>query len=76
MKAADITDAQVYEAVRASMRRRQLSSGGLYDLYETFGAFPPKILLAKLRQMINKGRLDGCACGCYGGFEIPEKGNQ
>lgn len=34
--------------------------------------FPYKVLLAKCRQMINKGRLKGCGCGCRGDFELPE----
>lgn len=35
---------------------------------------PAKLVLAKMRQMIKKGLLDGCACGCRGDFTLTEKG--
>lgn len=35
-------------------------------------AFPPgcpdNLILAKMRQMIHKGVVEGCACGCRGDF--------
>jgi hypothetical protein len=40
--------------------------------------FPPeandKLVLAKMAQMIRKGVIDGCPCGCRGDFVITEKG--
>jgi hypothetical protein len=35
---------------------------------------PAKLALAKMRQMINRGVVKGCPCGCRGNFEITEKG--
>jgi len=35
---------------------------------------PPKLALAKMRQMIRRGVVDGCGCGCRGDFEITTKG--
>ena len=32
--------------------------------------WPEKVLLAKLRSMLRRGLIDGCACGCSGGFEV------
>jgi len=32
---------------------------------------PPKLQLAKMSQMIKKGLVDGCACGCRGEFCLP-----
>lgn len=32
------------------------------------------LALAKMRNMIYKGLIDGCACGCRGDFEIKERG--
>ncbi len=32
--------------------------------------WPEKVLLAKLRSMLRRGLIDGCACGCSGFFEI------
>jgi hypothetical protein len=35
---------------------------------------PEKLILAKMRNLISKGLVDGCSCGCRGDFEITEKG--
>ena len=35
---------------------------------------PGKLKLAKMRQMIRRGVVDGCPCGCRGDFVITEKG--
>lgn len=35
---------------------------------------PNKLLLAKLRKMIQKKLITGCACGCRGDFEVTAKG--
>lgn len=35
---------------------------------------PGKLVLAKMRQMIRRGVVDGCPCGCRGDFVITEKG--
>ncbi len=41
-------------------------------------AFPPdvpdKIVLGKMRQLIHRGVVDGCPCGCRGDFTITDKG--
>lgn len=37
---------------------------------------PPKLQLAKMRQLINAGLVDGCDCGCRGDFELLEKGRE
>src|SRR5437899_2913587 len=36
---------------------------------------PPKVLQAKARQLIKRGLLDGCTCGCSGQYEITAKGH-
>lgn len=35
-----------------------------------------KLVLAKMRQLMRRGLVDGCNCGCRGDFEITEKGEQ
>lgn len=35
---------------------------------------PEKLKLAKMRQMIHRGVVGGCPCGCRGDFVITEKG--
>jgi hypothetical protein len=37
---------------------------------------PEKIVLAKMRQLMARGLVDGCGCGCRGDFELTEKGKQ
>lgn len=34
-----------------------------------------KVLLAKAKRLIDRGLIDGCACGCRGGFEFPADDN-
>jgi hypothetical protein len=33
-----------------------------------------KLVLAKMKRLINRGLVKGCACGCRGDFEITQKG--
>lgn len=33
-----------------------------------------KVVLAKAHQLIKRGLLDGCDCGCRGDFEVTSKG--
>lgn len=35
---------------------------------------PDKLVLAKMRQLMHRGLVDGCDCGCRGDFVITEKG--
>ena len=41
-----------------------------HELWE----YPEKVLLAKLKSLVRRGLLDGCACGCRGDFTITKKG--
>jgi hypothetical protein len=35
---------------------------------------PEKLYLAKMQQLIGKGLVDGCPCGCRGDYELTDKG--
>lgn len=35
---------------------------------------PRKLVLAKMRQLIKRGLVSGCTCGCRGEFELTDKG--
>lgn len=35
-----------------------------------------KLILAKMRQLMKRGLVDGCSCGCRGDFEITTKGEE
>ena len=68
MKASDISD----EAVFAVVDRVLVECGRwtvMRDLWEAFPEFPGKVVQAKMRQMVAKGRISGCGCGCRGDFE-------
>jgi hypothetical protein len=47
--------------------------------FSIWPAIPPevesdKLVLAKMRSLIDKGLVDGCACGCRGDFHITAAG--
>ena len=35
---------------------------------------PDKLQIAKMRQLMKRGLVDGCPCGCRGDYEITPKG--
>ena len=35
---------------------------------------PDKLKIVKMSNLIDKGLVDGCGCGCRGDYEITEKG--
>jgi len=44
-----------------------------WEIQRALSEFPPKVVLAKLRSMVKRGVLDGCACGCRGDFSRRER---
>ena len=65
MKAAFITDNAINALVSTGVT-------SLFEIQDCLAQFPRKVVLAKLRQMVNKGRLEGCACGCRGDFKVKD----
>lgn len=49
------------------------ASASWYDIQKLWDNVPPKLLLAKLRNMERRGLIDGCPCGCIGSFTVIEK---
>lgn len=37
---------------------------------------PDSLVLAKMRRLIERGLVSGCACGCRGDFEITKRGKE
>ena len=73
MKAADITDEAVYVIVDSvRLEGGPYRCAMVWDMFRALPQFPQKVVMAKLRQMVSKGRLDGCACGCRGDFQRVE----
>lgn len=50
------------------------SSATLGDIYKMWDNIPPKVILAKLKKLIDKNKIDGCACGCHGRFTVIHEG--
>jgi hypothetical protein len=72
MKASDIADERIYELVAAARRSDgEPSCLMLLGVRDALQEFPEAVVYAKLRQMIAKGRLRGCPCGCRGDFRFP-----
>ena len=36
--------------------------------------FPPELIRAKANQLLRRGLISGCGCGCRGDFELTEEG--
>ncbi len=68
MKAAEIPDAIVFQAIDAKAPRWACIS----DVAALVPHMPWKVVLAKCAQMIRKGRIDGCPCGCRGDLQRVE----
>lgn len=68
MKAADIPDSVVFQAIDSARDERR-SWACISDVAALVPDMPWKVVLAKCRQMIYKGRIDGCPCGCRGDLQ-------
>ena len=67
MKASDISDERIIQIIEA----HDSSCTPLSTFERELSEFPDKVILAKLRQMVNKGRLDAdCTCGCQGPYRL------
>lgn len=79
MKASDINDRTVLLFLRG--RTKWASNFGYEDLNDGDSIFrcmpsgtPYKVGLAKMRQLIKRGLVQGCGCGCRGDYEITDDG--
>ncbi len=84
LQCKDIPDAPVLEFVRDSNRwctwfGPDQIDGALAEnsvLRAMPRGTPEKLGLAKMRQLIRRGLIKGCGCGCRGDFEISAKGEE
>jgi len=67
MKASDISDSEVLEAMKETLLYENLGSS-LWNIQAKLAQFPGKVVTAKLRSMLNRGLIRGCCCGCRGDF--------
>ena len=73
MKTSDIPDTAIYEVVAKgdTYRGKTYSAITVSQLETALPNFTYKLILSKVRQMIAKGRLRGCPCGCRGDLRFP-----
>jgi hypothetical protein len=87
MKASDISDKAVLEYLaqfqgewtslwNGHFKENPRSDGHIVnDVYYSMPVgTPPKVALAKMKRLYNRGFIGGCTCGCRGDFEITDKG--
>lgn len=78
MQCKDIPDQPIIEFVWDVNNRDRWANWISGDDVDVHAVFPPgvpdKLVLAKMRKLIGKGLLDGCACGCRGDFVVTMKG--
>lgn len=73
VQAKNVSDTQVLDAMAATRGRNGVPRWStLWDVQEGLASVPPKVVLAKLRSMIKRKVIGGCACGCRGDFEVLE----
>lgn len=76
--AKDIPDVEMLQAVENA----RLAFGGAWAVRNRdldpkhFPDIPMKVCQAKRRQLIKRGLMDGCTCGCRGDFTLTDKGRE
>lgn len=77
MKTSDIPERPILELL-AKHQGEWCTWGNGYSMPTVSSAMPPglpdKLQLSKMRNLIKRGLVAGCDCGCRGDFEITNKG--
>jgi hypothetical protein len=71
MQAKDITDEAMISAIVAITDAKRYGANN-NELEAYFPYAPAKVLRAKCRKLILKGKITGCACGCRGDYLVNE----
>lgn len=75
MQCKDIPDQPILEMLARNPKKHH---NWYSEEQDVCAAMPPgtpsKLALAKMKMLIRRGVIDGCACGCRGDFIITEKG--
>lgn len=75
LQAKDISDAEMVAALDATAGKHNASSNVcdqscLWYVEAHLPQYPAKVVLAKLRRLIERGIVEGCGCGCRGDFKV------
>jgi hypothetical protein len=76
MQCKDIPDEPVLEFLRGLDSRGGTWFHGFDNSVERAmpGVQSNRLVLAKMKSLVNRGLVDGCTCGCRGDFKITPKG--
>lgn len=69
VQAKHIPDAAMIDAIARVEAQRALGATR-WELAEAFPELPPKVVLAKCGQLVRRGLIQGCTCGCRGDFTV------
>jgi hypothetical protein len=80
MQAKDVSDDAVLASVREARLQRARdhevdvawAAASRWDVEAALPHIPPKVLRAKLRSLVKRGLIEGCACGCRGDFVVTQ----
>ena len=78
-QAKNLADATIADAIHVARQASGYTRAAfLSEVVEAVQArhadAPRKVIIAKLRSMVRRGAIDGCACGCSGNFAVLEHG--
>jgi len=78
MQCKDIDETRILEFIRVNGTSTHFYANGKGSMPCVLDAMPvgvvEKLAAAKMSQMIKRGTVSGCCCGCRGDYEITEKG--
>lgn len=76
MKCQDIPDRLILEFLLHKKPTLVTSFTGFDNSIHNAVTPPTRMIMAKMKQLIRKGLLTGCTCGCRGDFQITNKGEE
>lgn len=75
LQAKDIPDQAMLQAILHDSRTNDLPAAR-YRVARDHPEWPEKVILAKCRQLLKRGLITGCVCGCRGDFHLTDKGGE
>jgi hypothetical protein len=75
IQAKHIADNLIYVIIEELYKKTGMTMINRWEIGKLLPGYPEKIVLAKLRNMVESGKLWGCGCGCRGDFSrrYPDK---
>lgn len=73
MKCKDIADEPLVRFIATKQAQKNLWVN-TWDFEPPYSDLPDKLFRAKMGQLMKRGLITGCNCGCRGDYEITAKG--